>query len=358
MLGRLTFTRFFAASIVVFFHYAGASLSGLPDFLQTFLTAGPVAVSYFYTLSGFIMAIVYAKIRPGDARHYWVARLARLYPVYLLGIALCVLLLPFAGRRELWSNLLLVQSWQPGIVMSVNPVNWSLSVEAFFYLLFPGLMILARKLPFRSWASGVAALWLASQVVAHAGFARFYGGYPSPSHDFLFYFPLLHLNSFLVGMSAGILVGKGRIRLGAAQGRLLTAAALAASIWGIAFLPYYSSALGFTILTTNGLLAPVFGLLIVGLYFSPSRLMESKPMQFLGESSYSIYILQVPLFALCTMLVPALGSGDKASFWLYFALLLGASFASFSFLENPARRLIRSAFERIWTRAAVQPGGS
>src|ERR1700730_18186865 len=87
-LDALTGVRFFAAFAVFMFHY-GASFSeqiGVPKPLTTFLHNGYYGVSMFFVLSGFIMTYTYigrlsTKIELYD---FAVARIARIYPVYLL----------------------------------------------------------------------------------------------------------------------------------------------------------------------------------------------------------------------------------------------------------------------------------
>ena len=56
-LEQLTFTRYIAALSVVFFHYGAWVFPANIPWLNPILAAGPIAVSYFYVLSGFIMAI-------------------------------------------------------------------------------------------------------------------------------------------------------------------------------------------------------------------------------------------------------------------------------------------------------------
>jgi len=61
-INQITFTRFIAALSVVFFHYGSHTLPSSLPWLKESITAGPIAVNYFYVLSGFIMAIAYYQI--------------------------------------------------------------------------------------------------------------------------------------------------------------------------------------------------------------------------------------------------------------------------------------------------------
>ena len=71
-------------------------------------------------------------------KRFFVARFARLYPVYLLAFDFSV---PFVDRFSLatdWFQFFLLQSWFPGSgATDWNFVAWTLSVELLFYFAFP-----------------------------------------------------------------------------------------------------------------------------------------------------------------------------------------------------------------------------
>jgi len=146
-LDQITFTRFVAALTVVFFHYGQQVFPASVPFLHDNIIAGPIAVGYFYVLSGFIMAIAYYRpesdfsdIEPINRRKYWIARVARIYPVYILALLIIVAAKykTVIDQPELLPlHLTMLQAWIPGYPITLNTPGWSLSVEAFFYLCFP-----------------------------------------------------------------------------------------------------------------------------------------------------------------------------------------------------------------------------
>jgi peptidoglycan/LPS O-acetylase OafA/YrhL len=85
----LTSVRFFAALEVVLMHtlyeLGGEQARALPAAVIALLTRGGLAVSFFFVLSGFILAYTYCdgqnelKTTPGK---FWRARFARIYPLY------------------------------------------------------------------------------------------------------------------------------------------------------------------------------------------------------------------------------------------------------------------------------------
>ena len=147
-LNALTSLRFFAAAVIVIHHSKGNF--GLDSqWLMDLPTAQPV--SYFFVLSGFILAYVYPSLKDfKDISRFLVARFARLWPLHVATFLLVLLIFPSklrnpAGHDSLdliLTNLFLVQSWIPiyNYYFSYNWLSWAISTEFAFYLLFPWLV--------------------------------------------------------------------------------------------------------------------------------------------------------------------------------------------------------------------------
>src|SRR5579859_3585178 len=155
-LDELTSLRFFAAATVTLFHLkVEGVVEGGPWWYENFAAIGYIGVNFFFTLSGFILVYSYEG-RDYSPAGFWRSRFARIYPAYLFSLLLALpgfiaaldqLDLPFFA----WSKahfipaclltLTLLQAWIPQGALTWNPVCWSLSVEAFFYGLFPFLKI-------------------------------------------------------------------------------------------------------------------------------------------------------------------------------------------------------------------------
>ncbi len=184
-LPALTSLRFFAALHVMLFHLYNMKVLTGGGWYRKLASIGYVGVSLFFVLSGFILVYTYAG-REMNLRRFWQARFARIYPAYLFSLVLtapfffyvCIKLkdmdIPFfawvKNHLLLSSTLvpLLLQSWVPNAALAWNSPAWSLSVEAFFYLLFP--LILYRMLRFRSrtlaWL--IPACWMLSLAMGSA----------------------------------------------------------------------------------------------------------------------------------------------------------------------------------------------
>lgn len=343
---HLTITRFFAALLVVSFHF-GRNVpflsSGVP---HSIVSNGSLAVSYFFCLSGFIMALVYAGpgAGPVNKRKYWIARIARIYPVYIIGLLLMMGFVAWS-HLQLTLSVLMLQAWVPGSALSINSPEWSLSVEAAFYLVFPFVAPLLAERFFRWTLVATLVLWTATQILDGYALLHWYGGYPSKSHDLIFYSPLVHLNQFLIGALAGSWMSfklhpGALLRKQAGFGLLviLTVATVA-----VFFLPTP----GLTVIPAiagQGWLAFAFVTLIISMTRLPRWMLKvtgSPIAQLLGEASYSLYILQYPLHMIFVKVTGDAAMGPTQAFVLFVVLLVTVSVAMHIVIERPARGLIR-----------------
>lgn len=92
--------------------------------------------------------------------------------------------------------------------------------------------------------------------------------------------------------------------------------------------------------------------MILGLALSPAGSVVtaafSRPFAvLLGEASYSLYLLHIPVWLLFTTFVPSPGLSLYA---VYFVLLVGISIAAFKFIELPLRVHILAAYDRMRLR--------
>ena len=352
-INQITFTRFIAALTVVFFHYGMHTLPESIPWLKNSITAGPIAVNYFYVLSGFIMAIAYYQIKPSkplSKKRYWVARFARIYPVYLVAL----LLMAAASFSELGQNplalplhLTMLQAWLPGYPMTLNNPGWSLSVEAFFYLCFPFLLALIYRFGLKYLAIFTIVLWLITQYVLLNGINSPEYSANSALHDFVYYNPLMHINAFLAGLLCGVLFKRNADKISSPKPIWLIGSIVLIIIL-LEIQPFIESLVGMKIAYTNGLIAPVFLLFIWLLASSKGRIAKwlSHPaLILLGEASFSLYILQKPIFGLYNkILEKRLGLGEVADFYVALTLLIIVSIASYKIFETPARTLINRKF--------------
>lgn len=168
----LTALRFFAAAWVVSFHY-WPSLS--PDAVPAIVSKGYLGVEMFFVLSGFILSHVYLT-GFGEGRFkygsfLW-ARVARVYPLHLavlfalivLGVVASAAGVVMEGKLFYWpslpANLFLVQAWGLAPEVAFNHPSWSVSAEWFAYLCFPAFAWAAWRLKDRPKMAVTGALLL------------------------------------------------------------------------------------------------------------------------------------------------------------------------------------------------------
>jgi peptidoglycan/LPS O-acetylase OafA/YrhL len=102
----------------------------------------------------------------------------------------------------------------------------------------------------------------------------------------------------------------------------------------------------------NGLLAPLMIILLVAFSLDKTilaKLMSAKPLVYLGNLTYGIYILQHPVY-LWTEKVLGTTSFDWLDFAIYMAVLLGVSVLGYQLFEEPCRKwVIKKALSRVKT---------
>lgn len=338
---QLTFTRFIAAVSIVVFHFGQKSFIFNNEYVGFIFKQANVGVSYFFVLSGFVMVIAYESKTTICFTEYIKNRFARIYPVYLFAIVL-VLLPQFLTNNVdfegLILNLLMIQAWFPGQALSFNPLGWSLSVELLFYVLFPFLFnFLYKKERFKNITIGILLFWFISQVVFHFLVSMNYIVFSYKGND-LRYFPLMHLNEFLIGNLAGFCyvneIKKKKRKLDWQIGIVAVA---------IGVLLKFPIGLNFH----NGILALLFVPLILLISLNDGRLtslFNNKLCVFLGEISFGIYILQYPVFSIISAYsVNKYFQIDDFTvvFFIRLILLILLSSLSYVFIETPIRNKIR-----------------
>ena len=203
-LPRLTSLRALAA-LIVFGYHIGHHTSWLPGARIT--SHGYVGVAFFFVLSGFVLTW---STSPGtSARTFWIRRFARVYPSHaaMFAVALALPVLAFPPTLvAAGANLVLLQAWFPqwDIAFGINAVSWSLSCEAFFYLLAP-LVIRAARARSLPRAGAILGTWAAVCAVTAASLSL-----QSQAWDIALYTnPLARSGEFVLGILIAIAVERG-----------------------------------------------------------------------------------------------------------------------------------------------------
>jgi peptidoglycan/LPS O-acetylase OafA/YrhL len=402
---------------VVAFHNHLDVLTDSPVVIRNIIRAGYVSVSLFFVLSGFILAHTYLGERQNttfNRRSFWIARLARIYPVYLIGLVLAAPFVfegHFTSDRPGWSTFkilamggsccTLTQSWIPPLAVAWNGPGWSLSAEAFFYFLFPFVAPLIWRLSKRQTVLALLGLWMLSMVPPMLCWFAPVSGFsdcpatvaPIPTwvSKLVTFNPLLRLPEFLLGIALGrlfVLERENRIsysqdalamdetrnehgiqsnripffsRFGVSSVfhpwlrflgfRISNFGLAGVAVVGILAFLSCGSRIPYPFLH-NGLLDVLFAMLIYGLaraetsrgIWKAGRFLSMPLLVLLGEASYAIYILHVPLRTWMYRILDGLHPDIHPSLPLFAAytfFTLGISILVFKLIEEPARRMIR-----------------
>lgn len=173
--------RFYAIAGVVLYHISYNLLqtghvfssSVLGAWVARLASCGWFGVQLFFVISGYILGMPFAVAKlPGNSpvslKAYYLRRLTRLEPPFLLSLALLFLLRAGVQHQPgLWPHLLATALYSHNIVYEnsspVSAVTWSLEVEVQFYILAPLLGLIYRIGPL--WQRRAA--WMIALCLAH-----------------------------------------------------------------------------------------------------------------------------------------------------------------------------------------------
>ncbi|MES2833124.1 MAG: acyltransferase [Pseudomonadota bacterium] len=342
----LTTLRFFAAAWVVLF----ACWPHLDvGFMPNLVAKGYLGVETFFILSGFILSHVYLEQAGGKRLNYagflW-ARIARVYPLHiatLFGVMALGLAATFAGLtidsnvlswKSLPAQLLMIHAWGFAPEAGFNHPSWSISAEWFAYLAFPLFAAVAWALRKRPGAAVAGAgafmigLYLAFEAVA---------GFPLTRATFA-WGALRIVPCFALGCALYLVHRRGALpRPG------LIAALCGAGMTALASINAWD---GFIVLLAGGLILALGSLPNIR-----AGWLSSRAGVYLGEISYSIYMVAVPVKLVGVNLAARLtGAEDKLLHplaWLaVVACIPLAAACSYHLIEKPARKALRSLADR------------
>lgn len=346
--------RGLAALVVVGFHaiFLFPTVSGaLPDgMLADVLSHGWIGVDFFFVLSGFLLSLPLVRV-PGQVRHaafwrqYMGKRWFRIAPPYFASIIVSLFLVGqlsylVTAKRDMLLHVLYVHNLAPDSLMSINWVYWTLAIEFQFYLILPLFVLLFVR---RSWPWALAACVAASV----AWRAAFY----SPSDAVHTFWMANQLPGFLGHFAFGIVAAKAYVeaRSGLAWRRYVVPGA-AISFVAVPLLSFsrgmeslQASWMGSVLASAT--LRPALGigfaaLLMWLLQGGPlvRSVLSARPLQMLGEMSYSVYLMHVPIITFLVLQTPTPTSFGAFAAYLMAGALLGSA-VFYILVERPSLRL-------------------
>ncbi len=325
--------RGLAAVWVVFFHL-NEPIKYVPNFYTDFCKLGWIGVPAFFVISGWCMAAISQK-KP-NFKAFIMARLLRIFPPYwasLLVVAVVVVGLVLmngvndvtALPKSVWAFLATVSLATSPVtsVPGVNWVYWSLSFEIAFYLLVGlGLLFSGSQQKLDLWMISLLAFSVVISVLKVSPILNFFVFW---SREFsLFVLGWFGQRLFSAGASSVFLVS------------------CLSGLIAVAFSPTY------------GVLKAVVGLSsVLALGIGSKLSCPSSPfLQWLGERSYSIYLIHVPVGCYLLLKLRSTAILDHLPLHLGFdvvavAVVVIISALFYSFVELPSHRFAMLMAQKI-----------
>ncbi|WP_342001821.1 acetyltransferase [Microbacterium sp. LWH7-1.2] len=329
------------------------------------LPGGFVGVDVFFVISGFLITSLLLRERIPTGRvalgRFWQRRARRLLPALAVVVVVCSALAWVVGGdvlvdldAQVLGAATFSYNWVSvagggGYFAAATPELfrnfWSLAVEEQFYLLWPLLFPMFLLLPW-TWARTTAAfalaaasgVWMGLTVSGGGDVTRAYFG--TDTHAFG-----LLLGVGLAFLLTPVLRAGGPRWAHSRAARKLTGAAGVLALSGLVLLaiaPQSSSAvtfpgalLGASVLSAVAIVAGVWP----GSWFGPA--IDVRPMRWIGDRSYGIYLWHWPLLMLAVAAFAPESTVATAPMWIGLGVLAAtaaASALSFRLIETPVRR--------------------
>ena len=321
--------------------------------LQLWFAFGHHAVTAFIVVSGFCLGLPLAGgdfEKPVAFRQFMARRLARIVPPYyaalVISILICFTMFKYpAGMHfdfsahprpsDIAAHFLLIQN-----VFGTGQINyslWSIATELQIYMLFPILVALMRK----------RFGWIAAAGIALAAYGVSYLVMDTRLDRAAIHF----VGAFIFGMAASWV---------AKSGHQVAQRLRAVAVWPFVFLgglggvAFWTQAIPYAKYQTvqlaqDAIVMVAIAALLIACTTAKSplrRVLELKPLVWVGERSYSLYLLHVPIQA--ALLKIAISTLDLThterlvfSLTVGFGILLGLTWVFHRVVEIPAMALSR-----------------
>jgi peptidoglycan/LPS O-acetylase OafA/YrhL len=334
---------------------------------------GLLGVGVFFTLSGYLITdILLNQVNKGGIKlkSFWLARARRLLPGLFLMLIVVMAWVTLIGPHQpadfraaaltaaaYFNNWWLIFHHVSYFARFAppSPLNhlWSLSVEEQFYIFWPFLLMIGiRLVPEVKNTTGVrprlASVALIAALCSGILMAVLYSPSLDPSR--VYYGTDTRALELLVGAALAMVWPSRRLRGGiTAQARLTLDAMGAAGLLVIALMFWRSNEFspflyrgGFALLSLGTALA-------VGAFAHPASrlgpLVGCRPMRWIGERSYGIYLWALPIIVLTSP--QGVHGPDALRAILQVAAIMGVAELSWRYVENPVRH---GALGRLWAR--------
>lgn len=352
----LTGLRFIAALYVLIFHIHIRWPVAQEPLLRNIFDQGAVGMSLFFMLSGFVLAYSYDGSKL-PVKAYFVNRFARIYPIYVLA---ALVTLPWVGisladgsttsvirsvaqwGTLIFANIFLIQAWLPGLFQYWNNgASWSISVEAFCYILLPLILPSLPRLSKRELYVLMAICLLLGSLPGITAAV-----FNNPVQTVYYSLPIYRVPEFVLGASLCLLRRSNSFseKLPFTLLLALTVFFLYLGIWGSS-MPFY--------IGHSWIALPCIALVIYTASTSTgflARLLGNRLMVWLGKISYCFYSFQALIILSLidqhdrlVKSIPVLNNNVVLLLAVFTGLLCISALAFYT-VEEPARRWVKRRY--------------
>ncbi len=339
-----------------------ANLDTFPAWLDHLLAHGYVSTSFFFLLSGFILAYLYWA--PGGElsttpQRFWWQRFTRVYPVHLIALLLTILLtlprfwmdpgapsVPLAIASGV-ATATLMQAWFAPLLPIWSWPTWALSAVVFLYLIMPWLMRVLSKLSRAQSIGLLVALPLISLLPTFVFLLFFPDGGEGQQNWQIFIgsLPLFWVPHFAAGMLMSRIFRISRFETAwREKSKPWVSFGDLALIAVIVICLLEPPDREWRHILRHGALMPLYMLVLYDLALGRgfvARIFSLPGMGFLGQTSFSIFIWQNLFLIFGFMAAMASPESIHVSFWTAVLGLTVMAIISPYLIEKPLAKRLR-----------------
>lgn len=361
---RIDFLRGVAILLVLILHFnisyhlAQSALDKVfsPGFIQAIARNGNYGVTMFFVISGFLITSTslerYGGFNKVDLIGFYLLRFARIMPCLLLALSIIVLFdfiqIPiFENKADSTSMFLAVFSiltfWHNILMQKLGYFNyclnilWSLSVEEIFYIAFPVICLLFKRMRF------IIPFWISLMIIG-----PIYRSFNAHNEIVALYGYFSCFDAIAMGCCAAVFAKK--IQFQGVFGRIIQYAAVLLII-----IVYLYSGIMANIVIGVSLVAISTALLLIVANNSEDNTKKSmsnsqKIVCWFGKNSYELYLFHIIVLALMKEIYSREALGDYSKLvWMAVFISVSAlvSGTVSRFYSQPMNRMLREVFSRF-----------
>lgn len=312
--------------------------------LAKLVQSGGFGVDLFFCLSSFLITSILIReenrTKTINIRSFYIRRVLRIWPLYMVGIFIFLVLLPILDGDHLsWKTILefifFSGNWVTAFGHGDNDAAhlWSISVEEQFYILWPLLLVLFGSKNIRKMGIIIITITIVT---------RFSAVFTNASPDMRWTNTVLRLDPIVVGAIIASVIPEGfsmkpifRVIIGAIG---ISLPALCLSVFGLN--NWYD-------MLTYPLVAIACGLVLIAMLQPNEGLLSNPITVYLGKISFGLYVYHVLAIKIGQSYSHVLGIHGKFIIALLITILLAT--ISYFMLEVPFLRL-KERFAKVPSR--------